>query len=60
MGTHRVYISTRVSDALAEIPEDQGGKGPIERVPAKYNTQTELKREVPPEGKTGMNFELTK
>jgi hypothetical protein len=60
VGTHKVYIATGSSDALAEVLEDQATKGPRERVPAKYNAQTSLKRDVPPEGKSDMNFDLTK
>jgi hypothetical protein len=60
VGKHRVQISTKVSDASAEYTEDQGSKTPVERVPAKYNSQTELSRDVPREGSSEMNFELTK
>jgi hypothetical protein len=60
VGKHRIQVSTKVSNATAEYTEDQGGKTGVERVPAKYNTHTELSREVPPEGSSEMDFELTR
>jgi hypothetical protein len=60
VGTHKVYIATAGSNATIELLEDQAGKGARERVPAKYNSHTELSRDVPPEGSSEMNFDLTK
>jgi hypothetical protein len=52
-GKHTVTIST-----LQEGDPDAGGKSIPEKVPAKYNTNTELTREVTP-GSNKLDFELS-
>lgn len=59
--TCRVFITTLVGDST---PADQDGgppttrKRPKDKVPAKYNTETTLTFDVPPEGTDQANFDL--
>ena len=55
VGEHRVRISTRE----AVIEEEEGKTTtPRELVPARYNSNTELRFTVPPDGSSAANFEL--
>lgn len=57
VGKHRVSISTyREGDPGAEDPAEQ--KSQPERVPAQYNTQTELEAEVKPGTNPPIDFNL--
>ncbi len=57
----RIFITTLVGDST---PADQDGgpptpkKRPKDKVPAKYNTETTLTFDVPPEGTDQANFDL--
>jgi hypothetical protein len=54
VGEHRVRISTR---GVGSGPDENAPPQP-ERVPAKYNTNTELTFTVPPGGTDAANFDL--
>lgn len=59
LGKHRITISTFVQgDSEAEQAEGEGIKGSPEKVPAKYNSSTELSREVVA-GDNTIDFELS-
>lgn len=57
LGKHRVSVTTRTTESAPgsdEITPTKGG----EKVPAKYNTQTQLTFDVPASGTTTADFEL--
>jgi len=57
VGTHRVSITTRVSESAPgsdEITLKKGG----EKVPAKYNTKSELTFDIPAGGTSTADFDL--
>jgi len=57
VGEHRVKIST--ADLVSNSDSSDVAKGqPKERVPAKYNTNTELRFTVPPGGTDAANLDL--
>ena len=56
VGKHRVAISA-YDEGKAVNPEDDRKKGPPDRVPLRYNVQTELSFDVKP-GNNTANFDL--
>lgn len=56
VGKHRVMISTRGDKAEGDA--DAGGTRYPDKVPIRFNFETILKCDVPPEGRTDANYEL--
>ena len=58
VGKCRVFITTADTDVRGGAQPDAGGKKTKELVPARYNQETTLIFDVPPEGTDQANFPL--
>jgi len=57
VGTNRVFISS-LEEGTADVRDAGAMKGIKERIPSRYNQETNLIYEVPPEGSSAANFDL--
>jgi hypothetical protein len=59
VGTHQVMITTAEEPNASDERDDVYGSSTPEKVPPRYNSQTQLTIDVPEDGKEDADFELT-